>query len=45
MYISKEYAPEYDPNYEYGKKKDGLVIPKFSKVTGRDVKSYNTTRD
>ena len=31
MYVSKEHAPEYNPNYEYGKKRIGTSGPKFDR--------------
>ena len=35
LYKDPEYAPDYAPNYEFGKKGLGSCGPKFEKVSNR----------
>ena len=35
MYVNKEFAPDYNPNFEYGKEKIGKQVIPFQKMMSR----------
>jgi len=42
LYKNQEYAPDYAPNWEYGKKRLGSCGPKFNKMSARKPLMFKT---
>ena len=46
MYVNKEFAPDYNPNFEVGKEKIGKSVIPFKKMLERkNVPKFSSTKN